>query len=1472
MGLAKTLTTTVEIKGDIDSSLLSNLEKLNELAQELTKSLKALGKLDFPDFTLPDVDVDGDHIGDSVSEAVENADLPENLEIEVEMTGPDINEPKRRIDEFKEGLESISSGAGKIAEGFAPISNAAGDFLGDAIGTAAQFDTAMSQVAATMGITKEDQVFTDLANKAKEMGAATAFSASEAAEGLNILAMSGYDAQAQMAMIEPTLNLASAGSLSLADSAGYLSGALKGFGLDSSDMNELLANTVSVSDKMAKGATMAATDVNQLGSALSEAAATSSSYGQNIDSTTVSLLRLAEQGVTGSAAATALAAAQKDLYTASDQGAKKLEELGVSAYDAAGNARDFNDVVNDLWDSVSEMSDSERSDALDTIFGIQGADAFKKIANSNREKTDEFREGLEQAAGSAKDQADTMLNNLEGQQTILESAMEGLKISIGEQLLDVCQTGTEAVSGFITKLNGAPEGLKQFAAWALVGTASITPLFSAIQEGASGLNDAITVFQELPKNLGEIGSGLWQAIGGFSGVAIIAGIAAVVAAVVHLWNTNEQFRNAITEIWNGITSTVSSFCDGIVERINALGFNFKSGMDILSTAWNGFCNLLAPILTSAFAEIGSIIDYALDIFTGLFDIITGLFSGNWSLVWQGVVEIFQGTWDFICQTLSNAWNMISGIIGEIVSWFGGDWNAFCNSVAQVWNSTWEGICSFFSQVGAFFSTTWNVIKAIFSGDGEALTAAFKSAWEGTVDFFSGIGDGLKLIWDDVVNFFTSLDFSGVGAFFESVWNGIVDFFSGIGDGLKLIWNDVVNFFSSLDLSSVGSFFENVWNGIVAFFSGIGESLQNIWQNVINWFSSLDFSGVTSLFESAWNSVVAFFSSIGESLQNTWNNFTSWIESNAALSGVVSVFESAWDGIVSFFTGIGENLQDIWNGIIDFFTSMDFSGVTAMFEDAWNGIKEFFSGIIDGLKEIWNNFTSWIGDTLSNIGNLFSLDGLKDGIGQVGNFIGGVWDGASGMVSGAWDSITGAINLGGQSATSSTEMTSEEIQAALSLTWDQAGADAAQGWADINAQLQEQMSESATIISSSQALIETAAESAYGGIATGAESGFNKLKETVTTITTDMVSDFQSKVQEMVEPLQTVLTEMSTEASTSLTTLATAISTALTTITTAFTTAASSITSDISSIISSFEMASAANETTAASFETLGAALTAFEANASALISSLASVVSAIEQVIAAVNSASRAFTQLASQASSSFSRIASVVRSKMNEAANAVRNACQTMTATFAAAMASMLATAQSTMAMLVSTISTAMASAVASVQAGVSAMQSALSTTIQGPNIKLPHVSVSGSFSLDPPSAPSFSVSWYKEGGILDGAQIFGMAGGNLLGGGESGKEAVLPLSELWNQMEKILTTAIEAVAYGSSKPLADPETAFVSSPSTTNSGAINITFAPVINITGTTGQSSESAISDALAQAKDDFIDELEALLREHKERAYG
>lgn len=484
---------------------------------------------------------------------------------------------------YKKGLKdaegNASSSTSKIGGAFKTVgkvaktamaagSAAAVAFTKTSIDSGMNFDTAMSQVAATMGTTVDK--IGNVKAKAEEMGRTTKYTATEAAEGMNILAQAGLSADEQISGIGTVLNLASSGTMSLEESASYTAGAVKGFG-------DSMSNASYYADLMAKGATLANTDVRGLGEAFSGSAATAKNYGQAADSVTLSLLRLAEQNVTGSEASTALNRAMADLYTPTDDASKALDQLGVSAYKSNGEAKDFNDLVDELNGSLQGMTAEQKNNALATIFTTQGLQAFNKMTASSDTTVQKFWKGIQDSSGSAAQQAATQLDNLKGDITLLSSATEGLELGFYNTFSDTIRG---AIKGITSEVSGLAEAME---------SGGISGALSKLAQ------DAINFSGQLP-GLTKIGGDLINGL--ISGATQNSG----------------GITSAVSQLLNNLASTISTG----LSVLTSVGVNLLT--TIASGMAQGIPNFLAqalPMLTQFSAQLranaGQLIDAGLQL-------------------------------------------------------------------------------------------------------------------------------------------------------------------------------------------------------------------------------------------------------------------------------------------------------------------------------------------------------------------------------------------------------------------------------------------------------------------------------------------------------------------------------------------------------------------------------------------------------------------------------------------------------------------------------------------------------------------------------------------------------------------------------------------------------------------------------------------------------------------------------------------
>ena len=514
---------------------------------------------------------------------------------------------------YKQGLKdaegNASSSTSKIGGAFKAVgkvaktamvagSAAAVAFTKTSIDAGMNFDTAMSQVAATMGTTVDK--IGNVKAKAEEMGRTTKYTATEAAEGMNILAQAGLSADEQISGIGTVLNLASAGAMSLEESASYTAGAVKGFG-------DSMGNASYYADLMAKGATLANTDVRGLGEAFSGSAATAKNYGQAADSVTLSLLRLAEQNVTGSEASTALNRAMADLYTPTDDASKALDQLGVSAYETNGEAKDFNDLVDELNGSLQGMTAEQKNNALATIFTTQGLQAFNKMTASSDATVQKFWKGIQDSSGSAAQQAATQLDNLQGDITLLSSATEGLQLAFYNTFSGTIRG---AIKGITSEVSGLAEAME---------SGGISGAFSKLAQ------DAINFSGQLPgltKIGGDLINGLISSVTQNSGSITTAvgqllnNLASTISTGLNVFTSVGV--NLLTTIASGMTQGIPTFLGQALPMLTQFTESLRSNAGNLI---NAGLTLIQNIAQGLINSIPVLIAYVPTIITNLAGII-----------------------------------------------------------------------------------------------------------------------------------------------------------------------------------------------------------------------------------------------------------------------------------------------------------------------------------------------------------------------------------------------------------------------------------------------------------------------------------------------------------------------------------------------------------------------------------------------------------------------------------------------------------------------------------------------------------------------------------------------------------------------------------------------------------------------------------------------------------------------------------
>ena len=1023
---ARALSETMDDAGGEAETLRSTISKQEDTLQQLKQRY---------------VDVATEQ-GETSDEARELARQIQDLSSELHENKTKLSDAEYAADKLDNSLEEVESSAKKADDGFtmfkATLANLAADAImravdgiknlaGNVIELGQNFTSTMSEVSAISGATGED--FEKLEACAREYGATTVFSASNAAEALKYMSLAGWDADQSTSALGGVLNLAAASGMELGAASDMVTDYLSAFAMEAGD-------AAYFADLLSYAQSHSNTTAEALGEAYKNCAANLNAAGQDVETVTSLLEGMANQGYKGSEAGTAMAAIMRDITNGMKDGAIKIGETSVAVMDAQGNFRDLTDILTEVEAATNGMGDAERAVALSSTFTADSTKGLNLILNEGMNKIAGYEEELRGASGSAEEMANIMNDNLSGDVAAMNSAFEELGLKIYDALESKLRAGVQ----FIT--NGVIPAIE----WLGGHIPEVTIAVSGLGAVIAAMNWG-TISSKIAMVKGALVK-LAAALGGVSlpAIAIIAVITAVALAFTNLWKNNEEFRNKITAIWDGIKAKFDEFGQGIVDRLNALGFEFEDITEVMKAVWDGFCEVLAPIFEGVFQQISNILSAALDVLTGLFDIFAGIFTGDWDMVWQGVQEVFGAVWDFVVATFENWISTFTSLADTVLGWFGTDWET-------VW-----------TNVKTFFSDTWNSISS----------------------FFSGILAGIK-------------------TFFTETWDSIVSFFSGILSGIS----------SSVTgtMTEIHDTFTNIWDSITGFLSGAWETIKNI---------------VT-----------------------------------VGIMAVKEIISAAFQIITLPFRFIWENCKET---------------VLAV----WETIKSVIGEKIDAVKEKITSATT----AISNVASA-------------------AWNAISSTASSLWEGIKGTIG--------------SKIDAA---------------------------------------------------------------KEKVSTAT------------------------------------------------------------------------------------------------------------SAITSV------ASSAWSSVSSAASSKWESVRSTISSKLSSAKSTVSSLMSGITSTMSSGLSSALSTVTGKFSSIYSTISSKMSAARDAVGNAISALKSKFNFSWSLPHLKLPHVSISGSFSINPPSVPHFGISWYKDGGILTRPTIFGAAGNNLLAGGEAGAEAVVPLATLWDKLETMITSVFNTAS----------------------------------------------------------------------------
>ena len=827
----------------------------------------------------------------------------------------------RASSSFKTFTSNAKDKLGAISDNFEKVGNSmtkkltvpimAG--LGTSVKTFTTFDDSMRKVAATSGIAADSssKAYMQMRKQAQDLGATTRYSASEVAEGMNYMAMAGWSAEQTMAGIPAVLDLAAASGENLGVTSDIVTDAMTAFGMQAEQAGEF-------ADILAAASSNANTNVSMMGDTFKYVAPVAGSLGFNAKDTAIAIGLMANSGIKGSQAGTALRAGLVNLVHPSEAAQKAMDSLGISVTDSEGNMKSFRTIMGDLREKMGGLSETQKASAAATIFGKEAMSGWLAIINSSDKDFNKLSNAIDNSNGATKRMVNTMEGGIGGSFRNLKSAVEGLGIALGERLAPYIQKAAKYITELAQKFNALSPAQQDTIIKIALVVAAIGPLLIAIGKVVKTIKSVITVVQFLsnPFNL-----------------AVVA-ILAAVAAFIYFYTHSEKFRTIVN---NAINSVIKAW--------NSLKAAWDTAKEWAGNVWNGMKEVISNAIEGIKATWSGI-------------------KENFMNAWNGITEWFSNLWNGIKQAPSNAVESIKNMWSSVKDFFSNLWNGITQIFSTVWQTIQAAVLpiiqpfidimlSYWQNLSAAFSQIWDGVKQVFQGAWEIIKAIVMGPVLFICDLITGnfgkVGSDLQLIWQSIT--------TGV----STAWNGVLGILSGIWNAIlavgQVIWQTMATSVTTI-VNGLVSGVVGLWNGlqsaVVSIISGLVSGVVGLWNGLQSAVVSIA-NAIKNGAVSAWNGLTSGVSSLVSSLVGTvtglWNGLRSSVISIAR--GLVSGAIGAFNGLVSGVSSIVSSVRGVLNGLANINLAgagqAIMNGFLGGLKSAWGAVQNFVGGMADWIR-------------------------------------------------------------------------------------------------------------------------------------------------------------------------------------------------------------------------------------------------------------------------------------------------------------------------------------------------------------------------------------------------------------------------------------------------------------------------------------------------------------------------------------------
>lgn len=687
--------------------------------------------------------------------AVDNDEANSNID----ETTKKAEQAKLTLSSMGEGVTRFGDGISKVGMALMPVSAAIGGVGVSSGKMALDFENAMAKVS-TIADTSEVSI-EDMGSAIMKLSNDTGIASTDIADNVYNAISAGQKTGDAVNFVSKATQLAKAGFTDSASALDILSTVMNAYGLEA-DQVEKVSNNLIMTQNLGK------TTVGELASSMGKIIPTAKSVGVNLDTLSGAYAVMTSSGIATAETTTYMNSMLNELgkkgttaATAFAEGTKHIKEGGLSMQEAMERGWSLTDVLS-ILDEQANLSGT----SIQNLFGSAEAGRAAYVLWDNAVKLNDAVEQMGNSAGATQDAFDKMnTTSFNLQKTINEVKNTGIEL------------GTTLISTLSPYITQVSEKVHSLCDWfnnlddeqrmqiirigAIVG--AIAPLLLGIGKVISLVGKIMTIIPKVRTGIHTINLVLSaNPIG-----AVVVAIGLLVAAFTTLWNTNEQFRESITNTFNQLKEKFSGFVDGITERMDGIKEAFSNIIEFITAAWNVLCEFLAPVFEGVWQGIVEFFSGILDMIMGYVDIFIGLFTGDWDRLWQGVKELFEGTWNAITGFASGIWNGIqnlSKIIWEniktsfvavftaIKDFFVNLWNGIKATASNIWNGIKNKASEIWNGIKTTFVNTWNSIKTIAATTWENIKTTIMKPIESARDKIKSIVETIKGFFNFTISF------------------------------------------------------------------------------------------------------------------------------------------------------------------------------------------------------------------------------------------------------------------------------------------------------------------------------------------------------------------------------------------------------------------------------------------------------------------------------------------------------------------------------------------------------------------------------------------------------------------------------------------------------------------------------------------------------------------------------------------------